>query len=135
MALTANEISSLKTGIDPATGKELTSKQLMAIQAKATDAEIQELLGIRTTGSVVSQAEVKDLPNKLANSGQQQTAGFTLEKTGKSSDAKVTSLVVEQLKSKKDVNGANGVFLGDSHGNLNISEYVEKSMPEYKKQV
>ena len=45
----------------------------------------------------------------------------------------VTALIIEQLNSKKDVNSANGVFLGDRHQQFNISEYIASAMPDFKK--
>lgn len=152
MALTANEINSLKTGMDPATGKKLTPEQLQAIQAKATDSEIQLAFGKSNTADIVKM-DITNLPNKLANTNSQlHNFGYEIEKrtiTNSSNDIDVqtqtqvcnktptdgnpTTLIIDQLNSKKDINGANGIFLGDAHGCVNIQEFLVNQMPELKK--
>lgn len=155
MALTTNEINSLKTGMDPVTGKKLTPEQLQAIQAKATDSEIQLAFGNKSNSVNIVKTDITNLPNKLANTNSQfHNFGYQIEKktiTNSSNDidsqtqtqtqvcnkvptdGNPTTLIIDQLNSKKDINGARGVFLGDSHGDCNIQEFLAKEMPEFKK--
>lgn len=138
MDLTTKKIITSETDKDPTIGKNLSRQKDLL---EAAENKLPQLISGNQDSSVKDNlTETPDLTSILAYSGNSEPIiGDTLEKTTPKSNEQdltnnnPTDLIIQQLNSKKDVNGANGVFLGDSHGDYNIVEFLTEKMPEFKK--